>query len=463
MRRHVSTVENTQQSSNTRNRVTHHQIPSPNRGTQHSPQPQRLSSNKLACILASVAVIFLVGVHLFLAHVLVSNESRLMKEFSFPGDRPAVPDDIEGSQVVQREQPQQQKHRTLTPLRSPIDYELYTIRINSWKRLELLETSIEHHASCPGVAQIQVVWCDEQGEPPDTLSADPKVLIERHAVNSLNERFNMLGEDSPTMGILSIDDDVLRPCEAIDAGFFKWTQNPERMVGFDGRGHVVKKKEHTKLQEQGGHQQQEVVTEWAYAYLSETENSNQYSITLPRYAFLHRDYLRWYMSDLLPHEIFTRVETDFNCEDIAMSLFVSSLTDGQPPLLADKWASRGSQIKLYASKGGISNTKSHKKLRDACVNDFANLLKLKDRLQYGTFMGHGLFKCGAKGRMDANVFRSERQQVFETMTDKWTTMKEEDVYKQMLLFREHTAIHAYHKGLMEHTEPWKKRWNMSSH
>lgn len=130
----------------------------------------------------------------------------------------------------------------LTPLQS-IDQEFYTIRINTWRRPKQLVASVLHHASCPGAKTVQVVWCDKENKPPSEI-LDPninphasKVVIERHEANSLNERFHIL--DSPdTLGILSIDDDVLRPCEAIDSGFFQWVHSPHRMVGFDARAHV---------------------------------------------------------------------------------------------------------------------------------------------------------------------------------------------------------------------------------
>jgi hypothetical protein len=133
----------------------------------------------------------------------------------------------------------------LAPLR-PIDYEQYTIRINAWRRPEQLVVSVKHHASCPGVKQIQIIWCDKENDPPKEIldmmttgnnSTNNKIVIERHVENSLNERFNII-EPTQTLGILSIDDDVLRPCEAIDSGFFKWIKSPHRMVGFDARNHV---------------------------------------------------------------------------------------------------------------------------------------------------------------------------------------------------------------------------------
>jgi hypothetical protein len=120
-----------------------------------------------------------------------------------------------------------------------IDVEQYTVRINTWRRPIQLLTSVQHLSTCPGVAQIQIIWCDKEEEPPTELSKYTKVVIERHEENSLNERFRILSPP-PTRGILSIDDDVIRPCEAIDSGFFKWTKFPDRMVGFDARTHVEK-------------------------------------------------------------------------------------------------------------------------------------------------------------------------------------------------------------------------------
>ncbi|KAI2509473.1 glucuronosyl-N-acetylglucosaminyl-proteoglycan 4-alpha-N-acetylglucosaminyltransferase [Fragilaria crotonensis] len=396
---------------------------------------------KIVWVLVAAATAFLVGVHVFLFQVLVSNQGTLWNEFATPAVSVTV---------------SQQLHRTLTPLRE-LDYEVYTIRINSWKRLDQLQTSIQHHASCPGAVQIQIVWCMAQGEPPESLLENEKVIVERHEVNSLNERFRIM-QEPPTLGILSIDDDVLRPCAAIDAGFFKWTQNPHRMVGFDGRSHTVVSNGNSNT--------------WEYAYLSETERTNRYSMTLPRYAFLHRDYLNWYMTDL-PRPIFDRVATNFNCEDIAMSFFVSSLTNGNPPLLADKWASVGTQIKLYSHNGGISDSLDHKALRDACINDFAELLQLKDRLQYGRYIGPGIFSCGAEPQYQytnarhndnthAHRIRSSRQAEFDALRKSWESMSNNQVIKALMDMKSHAMVQAYWNGLIIDSEPWEKRWNLKA-
>ena len=110
---------------------------------------------------------------------------------------------------------------------------------------------------------------------------------------------------------------------------------------------------------------------------STMEKENQYSLSLTRYCFLHRDYLDMY-TRALPRQIYNKVAESCNCEDIAMSFMISSLTDGQPPLLADLWALK-SMVKMYTPEGKISGTKQHKSIRDDCVNSFAILLGLKEQ------------------------------------------------------------------------------------
>lgn len=178
------------------------------------------------------AFVLILGLHLYFFQVLLQSNATEQRESA-----QAI-----GSERTASESPAKLRAATVSPAKKlqplrPIDLDKYTIRINTWRRPEQLVVSVEHHASCLGVAQIQVVWCDKENEPPKELYNYSNVIIERHEENTLNERFNILSP-TPTLGILSIDDDVLRPCEAIDAGFFKWIQSPHRMLGFDARIHV---------------------------------------------------------------------------------------------------------------------------------------------------------------------------------------------------------------------------------
>ena len=369
---------------------------------------------------ASFAIVFLLGVHLYLLQVNLIQDTGSLSISTLKSEKGVLIPPV------------------TTPLRE-VDLELYTIRINTWKRLEQLMVSIEHHATCPGVAQIQVVWCEEQ-DPPQDLLRFPRVVVERHTVNALNERFHIL-EETPTMGILSMDDDVLRPCEAIDSGFFKWTQNPHRMVGFDARTHVV---DDTGM--------------WKYGYMSTTEKSNQYSLSLPRYCFIHRDYLHSYMTHL-PRPIFQHVAENFNCEDIAMSFWISHLTDGRPPLLADIWAMK-SMIKLYSPER-ISGTHNHKELRDACVDSFAQQLGLKGKLKKGVIEHREapLFECGAPGdKAPPNWRVVDRHAALLEKIHHWKHIKMSEALKELSQLRNHMIRHAFVLGLIENTTPWKERW-----
>lgn len=319
---------------------------------------------------------------------------------------------IEGKQLSEAEASKANERFETTKLRA-IDREKYTIRINTWRRPKQLIQSVKHHATCPGAKEIQVVWCDKENEPPTELlempGTDTKVVIERHEANSLNERFNII-EPTPTLGILSIDDDVLRPCDAIDSGFFKWVKSPHRMVGFDARTHVEN--------DDGS---------WQYGYLSTTKEENMYSLALTRYCFIHRDYMNRYMSDL-PATILDTVATKFNCEDIAMSLMISSLTEGRPPLLADFWA-MNSQVKMDVDSG-ISGTGTHKKFRDGCLNNFAQMFGLKDpnsekRLRKEKWVHSKMswFECGASGDDKTNTAYEKSKREIE-LESKWTEIRD---------------------------------------
>lgn len=251
----------------------------------------------------------------------------------------------------------------LTSLRE-IDREYYTIRINTYQRHSQLALSVTHHMTCPGVAQIQIIWSEPEDPPPAIQelvnSSNGKVVLEYHSANSLNERFNIT-LPTPTLGILSMDDDILRPCVAIDAGFFQWIDHSHQIVGYDPRGHVLKN------------------GDWYYRGDYQL-NTIGYSMTLPRFCFLHRDYLHWYTTSM-PQEIKDHITRKLNCEDLAMSIFVTKLTGGERPLMADHWA-RWSSLELQ-SHNEISNKKKHRAERSQCLNRFIDPIGVRHSMTMG--------------------------------------------------------------------------------
>ena len=98
-------------------------------------------------------------------------------------------------------------------------------------------------------------------------------------------------------------------------------------------------------------------------------------MTLTRTAFLHRDYLHWYTHSM-PRIVYQYVEDHLNGEDIAMSMFVTSLTNGQIPLLADNWA-RGMLLTLKSPES-IHLVKFHNQRRNHCTNIFSDHLGLRN-------------------------------------------------------------------------------------
>jgi glucuronyl/N-acetylglucosaminyl transferase EXT2 len=385
------------------------------------------------------------------------------------------------------------------PLRPGLDYQKYTVRLNTFQRDDQLRISVAHHASCPSVAQVVVVWYEAAGPVPTWLlqsnGTNAPIRVERHHVNSLNERFHILEVDDQTpFGILSIDDDVLAPCIALEAGFRRWTQYPDRMVGYDARTHEIVKSKHGND------------TFWKYGYLSTTERTNRYSITLSRYAFVHRDYLDSYMTTM-PASIRQKVADHLNCEDIALTFWVSACTQGQAPLLADYWALK-SRLKLYVQKA-ISGSHGHKAIRDECVDEFATTLQLKTRLQTAVYVHHkqppvahddhaadgefwgpnetkhaqtmrrvrhgptddefaGFFHCGNPTESSAvpaalDMEHTPYQLEFDGMIQRW---KQDGLHSAVLEIKNHQRdmiMPAYTAGLVEHSEPWEKKYHHHQH
>ena len=85
----------------------------------------------------------------------------------------------------------------VAPSRQPDDdAERYTVRVNTFERSALLPRVVQHWASCPRALEVHVVW-SEPAPPPAARAllpgggggAAPRVVVERHANTSLNNRF----------------------------------------------------------------------------------------------------------------------------------------------------------------------------------------------------------------------------------------------------------------------------------
>jgi hypothetical protein len=106
---------------------------------------------------------------------------------------------------------------------------------------------MDYYKTCSIIRQVQIVWSDQVNSPPhDWLSSYPKdkYVFEVHKTDSLSNRFRALGE-VPTeviidrschnvqdviaarllQAVLSIDDDLIVPCEDLANALRVWDSN----------------------------------------------------------------------------------------------------------------------------------------------------------------------------------------------------------------------------------------------
>lgn len=66
---------------------------------------------------------------------------------------------------------------------------LYIIRVNTFRRNDLLQIFLKSFNDCPVVEQIQVVWSDTKSSPPGFIRDYKRAVAEIHHNNSLSNRF----------------------------------------------------------------------------------------------------------------------------------------------------------------------------------------------------------------------------------------------------------------------------------
>jgi Glycosyl transferase family 64 domain len=171
-----------------------------------------------------------------------------------------------------------------------------------------------------------------------------------------------------------------------------------------------------------------------------------------------------YMNEM-PKSILEFVAKNFNCEDIAMSFMISSLSGGQPSLLADHWAIK-SLLKLYVATT-ISGSNNHKSLRDECINSFATLLGLKDpngsrRLKMSRFIHKRkpAFECGAPAdaKMSDTYNKSKREIDLDHRMTKWRSLDARKLFRETTKLTVEAGVNAYVQGLIVNTTKWKSRF-----
>ena len=130
--------------------------------------------------------------------------------------------------------PQSLRYPATAPETQPA-HDRYTVLLNSYRRPDLLEQSLQHYRQCRQVDAVRVIWSEDGFAPPsDDVNADDRVsepaarevrggmvpLLPAPVVydvqpnSSLNNRFRPL-PGLRTEAVLSIDDDILVPCDEV--------------------------------------------------------------------------------------------------------------------------------------------------------------------------------------------------------------------------------------------------------
>ena len=255
-----------------------------------------------------------------------------------------------------------------------------TIRVNTFRRMDLIEgflgyyTSTKRRKECAFIKEITVVWSDTENAPPPELRAkyegsgdsvggggdrsggaadsasSKRVVFEVHTKNSLSNRF--LPQQQPsTEAVLSIDDDLVIPCDILARNIVSWSSFSDSLVGYSPRMHAVDAS--TGIMR--------------YLRWQHTWWSGVYSIVLTKASFLHRDHLVAF-AKTVPPAFLDHIDRVRNCEDLAMALTVLSTTRAAPVWIDGiVYEVSGQNI------GGISSGGSHFDKRSECLQTLREL------------------------------------------------------------------------------------------
>lgn len=222
----------------------------------------------------------------------------------------------------------------------------FTLFILSYERP--LDDRIQIFRNMPFLHKILIVKNSNFSALNETL--DVPVEVVQAPTNSLNNKFIPYNEIE-TDAVLVLDDDFnYLTHEIILATYFIWRDHPYSTVGLIERSHEQSK--------------------GIYKYVTDPEYQRKYSIILAGAMFIHKNYFTSYTNDMTA-EVRRLVDTNMNCEDIAMSFLVAFVSRRPPWLVAH--SNFDSRAFGSADSTALSARPDHYKVRDKCIADFLNV------------------------------------------------------------------------------------------
>jgi len=234
-----------------------------------------------------------------------------------------------------------------------------TVMINTFKRPpQVVDDAIEFYAECEVVRYIYIVWSEET-EPPQRLTAKykqwkvPSVGFQKQASTSLNNRFRPLLDVPHSDGVFAVDDDMRVPCDDLDTAYDVWQGSRDSLVGFMPRVHLRKKNGLLEYR-----------CWWRVWW------HGVYSIVLTKAAIFNHKFLELYTT-AMPQSIRDLVDTEKNCEDLAMQFLIANTT-GLPPIYVKGHLSDLGVFSGISTSKGIAAA-GHMDARSQCLNDLETL------------------------------------------------------------------------------------------
>ena len=262
----------------------------------------------------------------------------------------------------------------VAPSRQPDDdAERYTVRVNTFERSALLPRVVQHWASCPRALEVHVVW-SEPAPPPAARAllpgggggAAPRVVVERHANTSLNNRF-ALASRARSRAVFSVDDDVLVACADVERAFDVWRAAAaagERgaplppMVGFEPRFLA-----------------RDARGRWAYRPWQTAWRRGRYHLVLSKAAFVHAAQLAAYArAPARTPDAAARALVDArrNCEDLALAFSVAAAQGARGAVPPAVWVR--ARVRELAPGAGLSTAQArHYATRTSCVRELVDI------------------------------------------------------------------------------------------
>lgn len=238
------------------------------------------------------------------------------------------------------------------------------------ERAPLLSSSINHIVQVDVVSCILVVWHKPFQPSPRNSFINGKVIrFLTTSTDSLNNRFYP-SIHIATEAVLVLDDDIAIHHDDIRLLLKTWQLFTDKIVGFFPRWYETAGSLDT------------------YLYQSENNNSKGYHIMLTKAMVLSKRYIYEYSCGLgnIFHSI---VDSNTNCEDIAMNFLVAFVTGGPSSIYVHPIHLIGNYGKSLS--GSLQKRGSHQDVRTRCLQKFETLLDFRlpsqDKAAYG--QGHG--------------------------------------------------------------------------